>query len=138
MAGLAAGALAVDKHSASPIRSLRSLQRWGAYLLAGFILLSLATSYRVRAGSMGGLAETAILLTLTGFLVAGVFAFASLHEVEDQRVVIAPLYSADLIGGCAGCLAGSLILIPLAGLGFTALLMSPLSLLSVLLLRGSK
>jgi spermidine synthase len=138
MAGLALGAFAVDKHSTLPFRGLRTLRSWGAFLLAGFVLLSLVIGYRVRAGSMGGQAETAILLSFTGFLVAGVFAFASLHEVKDQRVVIAPLYCADLIGGCVGCLASSLILIPLAGLSFTALLMSPLSLLSVLLLRGSK
>jgi hypothetical protein len=53
-------------------------------------------------------------------LVAGIFAYASLHEIEDQKGVISPLYSADLIGGSLGSLLGSLILIPLTGMDVTA------------------
>jgi hypothetical protein len=80
-----------------------------------------------------GLAQTSWLLAVAGFLVAGIFAYASLHEIEDQKNVISPLYSADLIGGCLGSLLGSLILIPLAGIDVTTRGMLLLAAFSVLL-----
>ena len=62
--------------------------------------------------------EISCLLAATGF-VAGIFAYASLYAIEDQKNLISTLYSADLIGGCLGSLIGSLILIPLAGMDVT-------------------
>ena len=59
---------------------------------------------------------TALLLAVAGFLVAGILAYAGLYRVRDQQTVIAPLYAADLLGGCLGSLLGSLVLIPLFGL----------------------
>jgi hypothetical protein len=43
------------------------------------------------------------------------FAFASLAEIETKKIVVSPLYGADIFGGCAGSLFGSLILIPFFG-----------------------
>ncbi len=136
MAGLALGAYAVDRHASLPVRSLRPLARWGPLLLAGFAALGLAAGWRIRAGSPAGIVETALLLVSAGFLVAGTFAFAGMHGVADQRAAIGPLYGADLIGGCVGCLASALVLIPLAGLTVTAWTTLPLALLSALLLYG--
>ena len=81
-----------------------------------------------------GLFQISFLLAATGFLVAGIFAYTSLHEIEDQKNVISPLYSADLIGGCLGSLIGSLILIPLAGMDVTTWGMLLLAAFSVLLI----
>jgi hypothetical protein len=80
-----------------------------------------------------GLVEIAGLLAATGFLVAGIFAYASLYEIDDQKKVISPLYFADLIGGCLGSLMGSLILIPLMGMDITAWGMLLLAAFSILL-----
>jgi uncharacterized membrane protein len=53
--------------------------------------------------------------------------------IEDQKKVISPLYSADLIGGCLGSLVGILILIPLAGMDVTTWGMLLLAAFSILL-----
>jgi hypothetical protein len=87
------------------------------------------------------LVEISCLLAIAGFLVAGIFAYASLHEsgspsscgIEDQKNLISPLYSADLIGGCLGTLLGSLILIPLVGMNVTTWGMLLLAAFSILL-----
>jgi len=73
------------------------------------------------------------LLTITGFLVAGIFAFVSLHGIENQEKIISPLYSADLIGGCIGSLLGSLILIPLAGMNVTLLVILMFTVFSLIM-----
>jgi hypothetical protein len=66
--------------------------------------------------------------------VAGLFAFASLRGSGDQSRAIGPLYAADLAGGAIGAVAGSLLLIPLAGLLTASLLMALLSGLALLLI----
>ena len=128
MAGMALGALAVA-------RIHRSRSRWqGIALLLGFMLLSGATGLEIRYGGSAGLLEISVFLVLSGFFVAAVFAYAGLRESGDQRDVIAPLYAADLIGGCLGSVLASLALAPLAGLAISAYLMAPLMVLSALLL----
>jgi hypothetical protein len=79
------------------------------------------------------LIQISSLLAIAVFLVAGIFAYASLHEIKDQRIIISPLYSADLIGGCIGSLLGSLILIPLAGMDVTTLAMLLFAAFSIIL-----
>ena len=76
----------------------------------------------------------AALLVAAGFLVAGIIAYASLYGIRDQKQVIAPLYAADLLGGCLGSLLGSLVLIPFLGLDGTIKGMLVLSAFSVLLI----
>lgn len=128
MAGLAAAAFVMAK-----LRPLRS-KRWGALLLLAFAALSAAIGLEVGTGGDAGLPEALGFLSLTGFLVAGVFAYASLHATSDQASVVAPLYAADLIGGCIGSVLASLALAPIAGLMWTAYLLVPVALLSALLL----
>jgi len=87
----------------------------------------------VKMSVSAGLVRISCLLAATGFLVAGIFAYASIHKIEDQKKVISSLYSADLIGGCLGSLLGSLILIPLAGMDITTWGMLLIAAFSVLL-----
>jgi CBS-domain-containing membrane protein len=47
--------------------------------------------------------------------------------------MVAPLYAADLLGGCFGSLVASLLLVPVTGLSTTVLLVIPLLASSVLL-----
>jgi ABC-type branched-subunit amino acid transport system permease subunit len=69
-----------------------------------------------------------------GFLVAGIFAYASIYKIQDQRNIISPLYAADLLGGSAGSLLGSLFLIPVLGLDVTTQGMLLLAAFSILLI----
>lgn len=133
MAGLAVGALAVKRLLTRPFPLRKHPRRYGFGLLAGFGLLCayLAWTTATRAA---GLAETATLLFAAGFLVAGIFAYAGLHDVADQQKVIAPLYTADLIGGCAGSLLASLVLIPLAGMDVTSIGLLLLAAFSLILI----
>lgn len=98
------------------------MTRWlGAGLLIAFGGLNGFGARLLSTGAIAGIATSAAALFLCGMLVAGLFAYASLRRIEDQRWVVSPLYAADLIGGCLGSLAGSLFLIPVLGLGSTAL-----------------
>jgi spermidine synthase len=128
MAGLAIGASAVAR-----IKEHLS-QGLGIALLFGFVLLSAGIGLEINSGRNTGLLETLAFLGLTGFWVAAIFAFSGLREASDQREAIAPLYSADLAGGCIASILASLALAPIAGLVLTAHLMIPLALLSILLL----
>jgi spermidine synthase len=128
MAGLALGSMAVAKIG-RPIP-----KRVGAAILLGFALLSVAVGWEISSGGNAGLPETSGLLILTGFFTAAVLAYASLYNAEDQKNVLAPLYSADLIGGCLGSLMASLMLAPLAGLATSSCLMAPIAILSIFLL----
>jgi spermidine synthase len=133
MAGLALGAMIINREMARPIAD-RMLSRWyGISLLMGFCFLCAFTGMRITMSISAGLVEISCLLAIAGFLVAGIFAYASLHEIEDQKSVISSLYSADLIGGCLGTLLGSLILIPLTGMDVTTWGMLLLAAFSILL-----
>lgn len=134
MAGLAAGSVAIMEVAKFCIIKYGAIQRrlgWG--LLIGFGILNLVFIGLLNANFPSGLFVISILLFATGFLVSGVFAFASLSGVKDQKIVVSPLYAADLLGGCIGSLLGSLILIPFFGMGQTAGIMILLSLLALLL-----
>jgi len=128
MAGLALGALVVAKMN-------WLLSKWmGIALLSGFFLLSATIGRRFGSALGMGLVETSLWLVLSGFFVAGVFAYASLRFPGDQEKVVAPLYASDLIGGCLGSILASLILAPIAGLSMSAYLVAPIAILSILLL----
>ena len=104
MAGLAAGRNSHQQEDARQVNN-QTLSRWyGISLLIGFCFLCALTGMSVTMNISAGLFQISCLLAATGFLVAGIFAYASLHEIEDQKNVISPLYSADLIGGCLGSL----------------------------------
>ncbi len=133
MAGLALGAPALrDLILGTGVRNKR-VRGWGYALLASFILLGFAAMGIVTGGAAGGLLMTAVLLTVAGFLVGGLFAYAGLCGVGEQKKVIGSLYAADLIGGCLGALFGSIALIPLLGLAGTLKGMILLAALALLL-----
>jgi spermidine synthase len=133
MSGLALGALITAWWLSQRIPDRQ--HRFGFLLCLGFFMFSLATGAWMSFGTIRGLAETTGLLLLAGFLVAAVLAYASSGSTQDQRDLVAPLYAADLIGGCAGSWAGTLLLIPVAGMAITAAAMAPLALLSIILLK---
>lgn len=133
MAGLALGAITINKAMTRMSGHQKHLRRYGIGLIAGSCVFYAFTGMMITMNISAGLLQISFLLAATGFLVAGIFAYASLHEIEDQKKIISPLYAADLIGGCLGSLTGSLILIPLAGMDITCWGMLLLAFLSLLL-----
>jgi spermidine synthase len=119
MAGLALGAGVLDRLDARGLPA-----GTGVALMADFVLLSLLSAWLLNSGWVGSLAATALLLLGCGFLVAAVFAYVSLRDRPEQRLVVSPLYAADLLGGCFGSLLASLLLIPVLGLAGSALAMA--------------
>jgi predicted acyltransferase len=138
MAGLAVGAEAAPRLARDPGGSpFRPRRLTGVSLVGGLSLLAVGFVWVLRAGGPTGLWTASFLLLLCGFLVAGVFAFATLigpARSGDQSTMIGPLYAADLLGGCAGSVLGCMFLIPFAGMEQTAgvaFLVSLLALLAV-------
>jgi hypothetical protein len=109
-------------------------RKWGFCLMTGFMLLATLVALQARLFLLSGLAETAALLAAAGCLVAGIFAYATLHGAPEQEKLISPLYAADLFGGCVGSMAASLVMVPLLGMDLTAAGIVGLSLLAVLLI----
>lgn len=134
MAGLAFGAWILNEAIRWTGIRHKHTRWWGVGLLAGFGILGIAAAWYVTGESPGGLVPTATLLAAAGFLVAGILAYAGLYRIRDQKQIIAPLYAADLFGGCLGSLLGSLVLIPFLGLDGTLTGMLVLTALSVLLI----
>ncbi len=134
MAGLALGSLTLNKGMIRLANKRNPAGWYGVGLLIGFALLGLIITLTMTLSALSGLTPTALLLAAAGFLVAGLFAYVSLYEIQDQKSLISSLYAADLIGGCAGSLLAGLILIPLAGLDTTIRAMIMLALFSILLI----
>lgn len=133
MAGLALGAWTL--HNAWPGQMSHKTRRYGVALITGGIILCAAIIALIKhQGDAAGLLPICWLLGLTGFWVAGVFSYASLQNMPDQKRIISPLYAADLLGGCLGSLLAGLILIPLAGMELSLWMMLIMSLLSLLLI----
>jgi hypothetical protein len=138
MAGLAAGAATAPRLARSGgLNSLRKTKLSAMGMFAGFAAVNLAFVGLLRAQA-AGLAAVSLLMFSGGALVSGLFACASLLGEADQRTLVSPLYAADLLGGCAGSLAGSVFLVPFLGLEQTAwamIVVSLAALLSVWLVR---
>ncbi|HEX9187847.1 MAG TPA: hypothetical protein VGB87_12275 [Vicinamibacteria bacterium] len=118
MAGLAAGAFAFDRAAAGTGRVGRTL---GAALLGGLALLLGGVALAAAAGGAWfRLGPAAALLAASGALVSGVFGYASRLGGADQENAAAPVYAADLLGGCLGSVLAGLLLVPLLGAGATA------------------
>jgi spermidine synthase len=128
MTGLSLGAIFISK------TEVWVYKRLGAGLLIALAMLSACIGVGIKYGWGAGLAGSLVLLFSTGFLVGGIFGYASVRQTGSQRGIITPLYSADLIGGCLGSVLTSLILAPIVGLDATAYLMAPLAMLALLLL----
>jgi spermidine synthase len=135
MAGLAAGAGTVPRFARSGIDNPGSPKRiCGLTLVGAFAALSFAAIGLLRAGAPAGLWFFSLLLFVCGFVVAGVFAYASFMGTAGQESLIGPMYAADLIGGCAGSVLCSIFLVPFVGMEQTAgvaLLASVLGFLAV-------
>lgn len=132
MAGLAGGGLAFDRIAHR--REEPGLPHWlGRLLIAVFVLLCLIVFGSMRMRWATGLLGTSVLLAASGFGVAGLFVYASLAAGSPaQARVVSPLYAADLIGGSIGCVTGTLIFIPVLGLGGSSLLVAGLLLVALL------
>lgn len=133
MAGLAGGALAARRVGLVPEGAGRrpAPRRVGVGLLVALAALGTGSAALVQLGSATSLASAAAALAATGAIVAALFAYASVAAVGDPRRVIAPLYAADLAGGCVGSLAATLLLVPTAGLAVTAAWVAVLAVFSL-------
>jgi len=134
MAGLSLGSLFVDQWGSRTRHPKGIGVGAGAVVAGGMAVLALVVAGLFRGGLWPGLAGASLLMGAAGFFVGGLFAYASLRRVDDQNAIIAPLYAADLMGGCAGSLLGSLFLLPVLGLPASALLVAALSLAALLLI----
>lgn len=135
MAGLALGSIAVDRLERPEAPGYEAWGRWiGPAIVASLGLLSLLTGWLLSTGGVRGLASTGPLLLACGALVAAAFAHGCLHGRPDPRRVLSPLYSADLIGGCLGSVAASLLLVPVLGLAGSAVLMIVVVVLAAMVL----
>jgi len=115
MIGLTLGSFLIDKLFKILKNQIKTKVWIGRLLFIGFALLIILIYLGISYALVSNLPTIFIAILLDGIFVSGIFAFTSLYEVEDQRKVISPLYSADLIGGCTGSLIASLILIPIQG-----------------------
>jgi spermidine synthase len=134
MAGLAIGAQATEKGLAGKGDLQRNIRYWGFILLLGFVLLSGTVTLMMQRDYEIGLTETVLLLAASGFIVAGVFVCAGRSGTISQKEAVAPVYGADLWGGCLGALFAGIILVPLYGLPATVYLTLLLAALSMILI----
>ena len=74
MAGLALGAMSIDRLMARFANRPRLIRWYGVALLVGFCFLCVATTTRIAMSASTGLLQTSVLLAAAGFLVAGIFA----------------------------------------------------------------
>lgn len=125
---------ALDKaggaHSEAEWLPRRMRLRLAALLLA-LTGCGLVCTWLVRSGAVVGLAGSALFLAATGGAVAGVFACASAAVPPGDDRAMGRLYAADVLGGCLGSLAASLVLVPLVGLEVTAALAAGVALLGL-------
>ncbi|MCL5030294.1 MAG: hypothetical protein M1480_14880 [Bacteroidetes bacterium] len=134
MAGLTIGSFSVDKFYHLKNKSRFTDYALGIFLIGSIALLNFSFEFLIKRNLVTDLSITSFILFLTGFLVAGIFAYSSFLKVKDQLKVISPLYSADLLGGSAGSIAASLFLIPMLGLLTTGNVIGILSILSLILI----
>jgi hypothetical protein len=80
MAGLALGAMIINRQMFRQVNH-QKLSRWhGISLIIGFCFLCAFTGMRLTMSVSANLVEISCLLAATGFLVAGIFAYASIYE----------------------------------------------------------
>jgi spermidine synthase len=106
----------------------------GILLIILSIIIYLLLGVLISSGNINTFVITFVALVISGFLTSGIFAFASRFNVVDQKKIISPLYSSDLLGGVVGSVLANLILIPVLGFGTTAQFMAFPSLLLVFFL----
>ncbi len=120
MAGLAAGSACIDVLTTR--RGAQAAGRlWGLVILGSLAVVSLAVWSAVGLTQALGLAGVGFLLGCTGAAVGATFGYATLRWEGDRSKGLPVLYAGDLLGGCVGTLAATLVLVPQAGLDLTAL-----------------
>ncbi len=117
MAGLTVGAWLPEQLSRVSFdrRSIR-------ILLVSPSLLATLTVFLLTRSGMGGLPMTSFLLLASGGVTGALFALAAASGPTGAVAVIGPLYAVDLLGGCLASIVGSLLLMPMLGLGATAMI----------------
>jgi spermidine synthase len=128
MVGLSIGSFFVDRCFLIFKNGNFGIKFFGIFMLIGFALLHLIVYLLIKVDLISSLPVASVALLTDGLFVSGIFAFVSLNQVENQRLVISQLYAADLVGGCIGTLITSLILIPAYGFYVSLTLMIILSL----------
>jgi len=133
MLGLAAGAMMGDARDAGSDFAIR-----GRRLLMGASAVAAITALLLQFNLAGSLVLSVLLLMAAGFSTGALFAVASGADRSDMVSRVGSLYGADLAGGCVGALATSLVLAPLLGLPFTALLFALLGLGLAISMRSGR
>jgi spermidine synthase len=128
MAGLTLGAWLMGSRTA---RAGHPRLR-GAAIGGSLACLALGVAWLLAAGVPLALVGLGVPLLLVGALVGALLAHAS-AGAADPGALAAPLYAADVVGGCVGALLGSLVLIPLLGLGMSCLAVALLAVGALLL-----
>jgi len=132
MLGLSLGAIIVHKLFKS--RKIISFKLIGIFLLIAFTFMNLMIYYLTKTNTLNELLTISIFLLFNGFFVSGIFAFASLNNVNNQLEQVKPLYSIDLIGGSFGSIAASFICIPVLGILSTSLIVTMITFFLIFLI----
>ncbi len=130
MGGLGLGAVAVGR--LAPTNGTVS-RKVGLLLVLGLVGEALGYFLLLEFRITPNLPAVAALLLLVGFLVAGMFAFASRQGRGSEQGLVSALYAGDLMGGCLASLVASLVLVPFVGFDHTVLAALLLSLLTLIL-----
>ncbi len=110
MAGLFAGAYLLGRQRA------QARGRLGLALVALMGALVAAAATLLASGPGLRLETAAAILAADGALVAATFAWAAAATPAPAGAPFAPLYAADVAGGCLGSVAAALVLVPVTGL----------------------
>ena len=118
MAGLAGGSLLANRRP--PASPRRALALAGVAVAALAVLLppalrALAAVAAPLATALSAFAAFPLLTFLLAGLVGFVFPLAARADFQSVAVTASRLYTADYVGGCAGALLVSTLLVPLLG-----------------------
>ena len=122
MLGLSIGAIII--HRIFKTKKIINCKIVGYILIVAFALMDLLIYLLTKYNLLHNLLTVSTFLLLTGIFVAGIFAFASLYNTNNQIDQVKPLYSTDLVGGSFGSVAASFIFIPVFGILSTSLIIT--------------
>ena len=117
MSGLAVGSLGYGVLTRRMRASSRLLQR--VFIVEGLLpqlmLVLIGAGVAVVVTAAGGLFSTGTALFFVGATVAATFVQTSSGEPGEQQRLVAPVYAADLFGGCVGSVVATVVFIPCLG-----------------------
>ncbi len=126
MAGLAIGGWATGRIP-QPVPAASVHGRRGRVLTTALFVVAGSVWASSSVPALAGLTATSLMLLATGLVVGACFAFAAAMWPGDRRRAASSLYAADVAGGSAGAVLATLVLVPLLGLDWSALLMAALA-----------